>query len=162
MSGDCIDTKQITVTVQENGIIRRPDGYLIARLEDEIKYEDLVDEKPRPCPHDLIYYGKMGKPSDQIGIDEAITQLTELNGKPYALVVAMEELTELAKELAKSYRGFDNREAIVEELSDVELILIQVRQMFDIAHDETDPIKQEKLKKAIRVSKELKNGDAKD
>jgi hypothetical protein len=41
---DSIDTKMMTVTVQENGIIRTTDGLLIARLNDDIRYDDLDDE----------------------------------------------------------------------------------------------------------------------
>ena len=35
---DSIPTKKVTVTIQENGIIRGPDNYLIARLENEIDF----------------------------------------------------------------------------------------------------------------------------
>jgi len=44
MSNDCIATKELAVIIQENGIIRRADtGYLIGRLVDDYKYEDLPD-----------------------------------------------------------------------------------------------------------------------
>lgn len=47
--GDIIVTKELTVTIQENGIIRAPDGYLIGRLTDEIEFdsEHLIQELPK-------------------------------------------------------------------------------------------------------------------
>ncbi len=61
MSGESIRCKTVTVTVQENGIIRhRPDGYLIGRLTDEIDFHSLAADATAPdagdaealaCPH---------------------------------------------------------------------------------------------------------------
>ena len=44
---DCIETKEIVVLVQENGIIRNKKGRFLARLDDEIEFdgEHLVEEK---------------------------------------------------------------------------------------------------------------------
>ena len=44
---DCIETKEIVVLVQENGIIRNKNGRFLARLDDEIEFdgEHLVEEK---------------------------------------------------------------------------------------------------------------------
>ena len=52
MSGDVIETKTLIVDVQANGIIRRHDtGYLIARLTDTAKYEDLPATTPPEYGH---------------------------------------------------------------------------------------------------------------
>ena len=68
MSDDCIATKELAVIVQENGIIRRADtGYLIGRLVDDYKYENLpntVDSKEKPV---------VGHPEEL-----KITELTEV------------------------------------------------------------------------------------
>ena len=45
MEADSIGTKELTVYVQENGIIRRKDNdYLIGRLAEDVTYESLPDE----------------------------------------------------------------------------------------------------------------------
>ena len=50
MSDASIETKEILVSVQANGIIRRADtGYLIARLSDGVAYDSLVVYDPKPC-----------------------------------------------------------------------------------------------------------------
>ena len=36
---DVCKTKEIMVTIQENGLIRAPDGYIVARLDDEINFD---------------------------------------------------------------------------------------------------------------------------
>ena len=46
MSDASCPSKVILVEIQENGIIRREDtGYLIGRLTEDYKYEDLPDEE---------------------------------------------------------------------------------------------------------------------
>ena len=47
--------------------------------------------------------------------------------------MAIEEMSELAKELCKRCRGRDNVEAIAEEIADVEIMLQQMVMMFDCA-----------------------------
>ncbi len=50
MSDASIETKEILVSVQANGIIRRADtGYLIARFSDGVAYDSLVVYDPKPC-----------------------------------------------------------------------------------------------------------------
>lgn len=39
MSGDYCAVKEVVVTVQENGIIRSPDGYIIGRLNEGIDFD---------------------------------------------------------------------------------------------------------------------------
>ena len=43
-------------------------------------------------------------------------------GKQSQLVMAMEEMSELTKELSKNLRGADNSKALAEEIADVEII----------------------------------------
>ncbi len=51
-------------------------------------------------------------------------------GKQSQLVMAMEEMSELTKELSKSLRGTDNAEALAEEIADVEIMLEQLKIIF--------------------------------
>lgn len=60
----------------------------------------------------------------------------ETYGKDMQLTVAIEELSELIKEICKSKRGADNRDAIIEEMADCEIMLAQMQIIFDISAEE--------------------------
>ena len=51
-------------------------------------------------------------------------------GKLNQLHVAVEELSELQKELCKDLRGIGNRDAIAEEIADVEIMLDQLKRIY--------------------------------
>lgn len=51
-------------------------------------------------------------------------------GKQSQLVMAMEEMAELTKELSKNIRGASNVSAISEEIADVEIMLEQLKIIF--------------------------------
>jgi NTP pyrophosphatase (non-canonical NTP hydrolase) len=78
-------------------------------------------------------------------------------------VVAMEEMSELTKELCKYRRNEilkkDNTETIKnikEEIADVLNMVEQLENMF--GEEEIEKIRQTKLKRAIKRMKEVKNG----
>lgn len=79
-------------------------------------------------------------------------------GKTSQIIVCMEEMAELAKELSKNLRGRDNDLAIAEEVADVEIMLEQLKLIFDIRQD-VETVKGEKL---LRLSLRIKErgGDA--
>ena len=52
-------------------------------------------------------------------------------GKQGQMIVAIEELSELIKEITKNLRGRDNYAAISEEMADVYIMLEQLIMMFD-------------------------------
>ncbi|MBR6045740.1 MAG: hypothetical protein IKP47_08905 [Ruminococcus sp.] len=52
-------------------------------------------------------------------------------GKQGQMIVAIEELSELIKEITKNLRGRDNCAAISEEMADVYIMLEQLIMMFD-------------------------------
>ena len=56
-------------------------------------------------------------------------------GKQSQLVICMEETAELTKELSKNLRGQDNDLGIAEEIADVEIMLEQLKLIFDIRPD---------------------------
>lgn len=68
-------------------------------------------------------------------------------GKANQEIVAIEELSELQKEITKHLRGNFNRANLVEEMADVEIILDQLRLMFDIRLEETEDVKKYKTKR---------------
>lgn len=65
-------------------------------------------------------------------------------GKEHQLVLCMEEMAELTKELSKNIRGSKNVTNISEEMADVEIMLEQLRVIFGNC-SEVDTIKEEKL-----------------
>ena len=54
----------------------------------------------------------------------------DLYGEPSQINMAMEEMSELTKELSKRVRGEDNIYAISEEMADVEIMLEQLKHIF--------------------------------
>ncbi len=63
------------------------------------------------------------------------------------LIVAIEEMAELTKELVKQMRATNNN--MVEEIADVEIMLEQVKQMFSLRYD-VEIVKAEKLNRLKR------------
>lgn len=54
----------------------------------------------------------------------------ERYGKQSQLTMAMEEMSELTQALSKNLRGIDNVDNIAEEIADVEIMLMQLKQIF--------------------------------
>lgn len=69
----------------------------------------------------------------------------ETYGKDMQLNVAIEELSELIKEICKNKRGSDNRENIIEEMADCYIMLEQLNIIFDIEYSEINRVIEEKL-----------------
>lgn len=67
-------------------------------------------------------------------------------GKLSQLIMCMEEMAELTKEISKSIRGVDNSSAISEEIADVEIMLEQLRVIYQ-NRSEVDTIKADKLRR---------------
>lgn len=67
-------------------------------------------------------------------------------GKISQLIMCMEEMAELTKEISKSIRGVDNSSAISEEIADVEIMLEQLRVIYH-NRSEVDTIKADKLRR---------------
>ena len=63
--------------------------------------------------------------------------------------MVMEEMSELQKELCKNVRGKDNRDAIAEEIADVEIMLAQMK----ILHDCSDAVEAFKSAKLERLKR---------
>ena len=83
-------------------------------------------------------------------------------GKDMQLTVAVEELSELIKEICKSKRGADNRDAIIEEMADCEIMLAQMQIIFDISAEEigdTMIAKLNRLEKRLGVETCIRCGD---
>lgn len=69
------------------------------------------------------------------------------------LHMAIEEMSELTKEICKDFRGADNREQIAEEVADVTITLEQLRLIFGI----NDEVKKYRDQKVSRLAEKLRN-----
>ena len=69
----------------------------------------------------------------------------ETYGEDMQLTVAVEELSELIKEICKNRRGADNRDNIVEEIADCYIMLDQLIMIFGIRGVEVKRVIDEKL-----------------
>lgn len=67
--------------------------------------------------------------------------------KDKQLIVAIEELSELQKELCKTLRGNINKENIIEELADVYIMLDQIKIYFSITCNEVKEIIDKKIER---------------
>ena len=73
-------------------------------------------------------------------------------GKDMQLNVAIEELSELIKEICKNKRGADNREAIIEEMADCYIMMEQIEMIFDIPFWQiSDKITEKKMRLEKRL-----------
>ena len=76
----------------------------------------------------------------------------EVYGKDMQLNVAIEEFSELIKEICKHKRGEDNRDNIIEEMADCYIMLEQLGVIFDIWFED---LEYKKVKKLERLEKRL-------
>lgn len=74
-----------------------------------------------------------------------IERAIETYGKDMQLNVAVEELSELIKEICKHKRGNDNRENIIEEMADCYIMLKQLEYIFDIDYNDIITIRSNKI-----------------
>lgn len=82
-------------------------------------------------------------------------------GTGHQAVVAIEELSELQKELCKMLRGKANNDHIAEEIADVEIMLQQMKDAFQL-HAAVETWKEYKLHRLeSRIAMERVNDDEK-
>ena len=68
-------------------------------------------------------------------------------GKDMQLNVAVEEFSELIKEICKNKRGSDNRDNIIEEMADCYIMLEQMEIIFDVKNAEIYEMMYNKMKR---------------
>ena len=74
----------------------------------------------------------------------------ETYGKDMQLNVAVEELSELIKEICKNKRGADNRNNIIEEMADCYIMLEQIAIIFKIRNYQINAVIDTKLDRLER------------
>jgi NTP pyrophosphatase (non-canonical NTP hydrolase) len=67
-------------------------------------------------------------------------------GMENQLIIAIEEMDELTKEICKLFRGQQNTEAIAEEVADVTIMMEQIRYIFNI-NDEVSAMMDMKIER---------------
>lgn len=71
------------------------------------------------------------------------------------LIIAMEELSELTKEISKSLRDEHDRLGLMEEIVDVEHVILTLCNIFNISDDELNKIRYVKTKRILdRINSE--------
>ena len=82
---------------------------------------------------------------------------TEKWGKNTQILMALEEMAELSKELLKNMnRNSDNKNNITEEMADVYILLEQLKTIYGILEDDINNIVEEKINK---LEIKLKNNE---
>lgn len=69
-------------------------------------------------------------------VETIIQKAIDTYGYDLQKQVAIEEMSELTKEICKDFRGKANRENIVEEIADVQIMLYQLMAMYNISDTE--------------------------
>lgn len=83
---------------------------------------------------------------------EIYRQALEKWGEVAQIVMVFEEMAELQKELSKNLRGKENRIEIVEEIADVEIMLAQMKLLFNIE----EGVRRHKTLKLKRLEERLR------
>lgn len=68
-------------------------------------------------------------------ITDTYKQAIDLYGEKAQKLVAIEEMSELTKEICKDFRGQLNREHLIEELADVTITIDQLMMMYEISEE---------------------------
>ena len=92
---------------------------------------------------------------------QVYAQALDTFGTINQLVVALEELSEVQKEICKAMRSEVNLQHLAEEIADASIMLEQLRLIFDI-NDEVSNImdaKVERLRQRIQHHKHFPDGD---
>ena len=79
-----------------------------------------------------------------------LQQIIEVGTPEKQIIVAMEELSELIKELAKHMRGNGNHENLQEEVCDCIIMIDQLKLMFKLDAYDIDEIINMKIKRTLK------------
>jgi len=117
-------------------------------LETELKKQKVINSEQEAQICELKHYADKLRATVKNSQSDIYTAVIERYGKTHQLVICMEEMSELTKEITKNIRGYDNDAAIAEELADVEITLEQLKIIF-ANRGEVDAMKAKKLARLI-------------
>lgn len=78
--------------------------------------------------------------------EKVLRAAIETFGPDAQMKMLLEEMSELQKEICKHWRGYNNIPHIAEEVADVEIMLEQVKMIYNIAED-VEKMKEFKVKR---------------
>ncbi len=84
----------------------------------------------------------------------------ELYGEKAQKLMAIEEMSELTKEICKDFRGKLNREHLIEEIVDVIITIDQLMMMYEISGDEIEQMREKKFER-LKERLEMVNDEIK-
>ena len=70
-------------------------------------------------------------------------------GKEHQVLIAIEEMSELTKELCKYFRRYDRKKEIIEQVADAQIMIEELIELFGI-NNEVDRMVDYKLNRQIR------------
>lgn len=82
-------------------------------------------------------------------VNECYNLFLKTYGENSQLNMAIEEMSELTKEICKIIRGKGNIENLTSEIADVEITIEQLKMMFNIEQLDIDKIKDFKIQRAV-------------
>jgi NTP pyrophosphatase (non-canonical NTP hydrolase) len=77
---------------------------------------------------------------------EPLCDAIEKWGASIQLIMCIEEMSELTKEISKYFRGKDNKKDLIEEMGDVYIMLEQMKIIFDVQEKELHDSIENKIK----------------
>lgn len=92
--------------------------------------------------------------AEYISEAEVLQRALDTYGSAMQIVVMMEEMSELQKELRKYLRGKCSPASIAEEIADVEIMIEQMKMLFCCAED----VRSVRKRKVERLKERLDNG----
>lgn len=126
---------------------------------------NLADAQRRGAPQGRLLHCEGTPPyeatTDEPDGDEICRKAMETFGKSSQMQVAIEEMSELTKELCKNGRGQENTTHIAEEIADVEIMLQQMVMLFD-CEGQVETFRRYKLERLAERIKEAKQCVAND
>jgi NTP pyrophosphatase (non-canonical NTP hydrolase) len=89
-------------------------------------------------------------------MNDVLKDIINLFGEKQQMIVAMEECSELIKEISKYLRGKSNRDNIIEEVADVLIMIKYLQLILNISDEELNEMKQFKINRT--KNKYIKEG----
>lgn len=88
-------------------------------------------------------------------VTDTYKQAIDLYGEKAQKLMAIEEMSELTKEICKDFRGKLNREHLIEEMADVLIMLDQMLLLYKISGEEVGLMR---IKKVERLKERMNKG----
>lgn len=92
------------------------------------------------------YEDELGVIHEFAPMNPVLKKATEIYGRDSQSLMAIEEMSELTKALSKFKRGEDDVDPIAEEIADVEIMLEQLKELYD-CRDAVERWKDYKIKR---------------